>query len=445
MDEKKSVKFFIKTFGCQMNVDDSEETARLLRGLGMTEAAREDEADLIHVNTCSVRRKAEDKFFSYLGRQRERKLERPLVLGVSGCIPERTDLKARLPFVDYVTGSRRPADYLPELAGVLHEKFPGLNGAPAPEGPISPFAYHTVIRGCSNFCAYCVVPHVRGPEASLPPEEIFEGVRAKAAGGAKEITLLGQNVLAYGYDLEPKKHLLDIIRMIHELPGLVWIRFVTSHPAWVREEFLEGIAALPKVCGHFHVPFQSGDDEVLRRMNRGYTSAEYVATVEMIRTYYPKAGITADAIVGFPGETEAQFENTLRLVEEIRIDSIYSFKYSTREGTAAADGPDDVPEEEKKRRLAALNELQDGVSRGINEALIGKTLEVMVDGVREAGARFQGRTRTNKMTDFTAAAEFKAGDVVSVKITGATPHGLQGMAEYQQAAESGQQAGMVKD
>jgi len=425
MEKTGAPTFFIKTFGCQMNRDDSREMALLLHGLGFIETDSPAGADLVHVNTCCVRQKAEDKFFSFLGEQRQAKEEtgRPAI-GVSGCIPERADLAGTHPFVDYVIGSRHPSDYLPGLAESLQRLFPELENLPATASPVSPFSYHTVIRGCTNFCAYCVVPAVRGPEASLEPANVIADVRAKVEAGAKEVTLLGQNVLAYGYDLEPKKHLIDIIEGIHDIPGLEWIRFVTSHPAWVGEDFLRRLSWLPRVCEHFHVPFQSGDDTVLDRMNRGYTAARYVEVMDMIRSYFPCAGITADAIVGFPGETTEQFGNTLRLIERVRPDNIYSFMYSVRPGTAAADWDDDVPLDEKKRRLAELNDLEDVISRDINESLIGETVEVMVE--RCSGGRCHGRTRTNKLTDFAAGGSHVPGGVAIVRVTGATPHGIQG-------------------
>lgn len=411
-----------------MNRDDSAEMARLLRGLGMAPASSDSEADLVHINTCCVRQKAEDKFFSYLGVQRYRKRDTGApVIGVSGCIPGKQDIRAGYKFVDYVVGAKHPQVYAAELAELLRERFPALGASDAPPPGSPPSAFHTVIRGCSNFCTYCVVPYVRGPEISEPPEKLRDEIAAKADAGAREITLLGQNVLAYGYDLEPRRSLLDVIEPIHDLPGLDRIRFVTSHPAWVKEDFLAGISGMNKVCEHFHVPFQSGDDDVLRRMNRGYDSAYYIEMIDMIRSYFPGAGITADAIVGFPGETRRNFDNTLKLIDRVRADNIYSFMYSPRPLSEARHRDDDVPDAEKKRRLAELNELEDRISRGINEALIGGGVEVMIESKTQGRQnRYHGRTRTSKLADLECGRGLCPGDVVTMRVTGATPHGIQG-------------------
>jgi tRNA-2-methylthio-N6-dimethylallyladenosine synthase len=419
-------RFFIKTFGCQMNVDDSSGLARMLRGFGLEEAADAAGADLVHINTCSVRKKAEEKFFSFLGAQKKRKLRegRP-VLGVSGCAASLHDLKSGHPELDYVIGARDPREYASGIERVVSEKFPDLPSAPARSFHSAVFAYQTVVRGCSNYCAYCVVPYARGREESIAPDEIARQVKTKIEEGAKEITLLGQNALAYGEDLDPRKSLIDAIRVVHDLPGLARLRFVTSHPRWVKADFLRALAGLPKVCENFHVPFQSGDDAVLGLMNRGYTSGEYRDKIAMIRELVPGASVSADCIVGFPRETGECFENTVKLVRDVRPDQLYAFKYSAREGTRAAAWEDDVPNSEKEARLARLLDLHEQISREINESLKGTSKEVMVAEV-VAPRRYRGRTRTNKITDFTAAGELTIGDVVNVAITGATPHALRG-------------------
>lgn len=409
-----------------MNVDDSNELARLLRGLGLVETNDIDEADVVHINTCSVRRKAEDKFFSFLGTQRIRKQSKPaLVIGAGGCTAELRDLRAGHAELDYVIGARDPNEYFQNVERILASKFPELPIGDTAAARRSASVFQTVMRGCSNYCSYCVVPYARGHEESLPPEEIARRARIKAGEGAREITLLGQNILAYGEDLRPKKSLLDVFGAVHDLEGLIRLRFVTSHPRWVKEEFLRALSDFPKVCEQFHVPFQSGDDEILKRMNRGYTSSEYRDKIGMIRECVPGAAVSADSIVGFPGETEEQFENTMRLVEEVRPDQLYAFKYSAREGTRAAGWEDGVPREIKEQRLGRLLDLHEKISREINESLIGKTQEVMVNEEVEAG-RYRGRTRTNKITDFRTGWKLKAGDVVTVRITGATPHALRG-------------------
>ena len=270
-----------------------------------------------------------------------------------------------------------------------------------------------------------MVPRARGPESSVPPEIAVREAEVRIAEGAREIILLGQDVLAYGEDLTPRLHLLDVLRAVHALPGLRRLRFVTSHPRRIDEDFLRGLAELPKVCEHFHIPFQSGDDEILKRMNRGYTRAEYMSKIELIRQYFPDAAITADVIVGFPGETDEQFDNTARLVEAIRPDQLYAFKYSTRPGTPAAEWEDDIPRALKEARLARLIDMENAISRELNRSLIGSEQEVMVTVKIESG-RYKGRTRTNKITDFRTDRELGPGDVATVKISGATPHALQG-------------------
>lgn len=430
MEEFHPPKFFIKTFGCQMNMDDSAELSRLLREFGLEETRDIDEADLIHINTCSVRQKAEEKFFSFLGLEKIRKQKKKdIMIGVGGCTAELIDLRAGRPEIDYVIGSRHPAEYSEIIMRAIESRFPGFAAARCGAhpsrfaGPAS--AFQTIIRGCTNCCTYCVVPRARGPEKSVPPETVARAAETRIAEGTREIILLGQDVLAYGEDLEPRRHLLDALHAVHALDGLKRLRFVTSHPRRVSDDFLRGLAELPKVCEHFHIPFQSGDDTILHKMNRGYTSAAYISKIELIRKYFPGAGITADVIVGFPGETEAQFGNTMKLIGEIRPDQLYAFKYSTRAGTPAAEWEDDVPRETKEERLARLLELEDGISRAINRNLIGAEQEVMV--YENAGeGRYRGRTRTNKITDFRSGRRLEPGDIAAVKITGATPHALQG-------------------
>jgi tRNA-2-methylthio-N6-dimethylallyladenosine synthase len=431
MTETGPPKFFIKTFGCQMNMDDSAALARMLRSMGMAEAATAEEASLVHVNSCSVRRKAEEKMLSFLGVLRNRKKTggSPVIFGVGGCSTELADVRAEILDADYITGAGRPQDYEAIIRNVVSERFPDLAEGAGPFQRGLTSAFQTVVRGCSNFCSYCVVPYARGPESSLSPEQVREEAAIKAEEGAREIILLGQNVLAYGLDLYPKRSLLDAIAAIHDLPGVRRVRFVTSHPKWVTKEFLSGLASLPKACGHFHTPFQSGDDEILRRMKRGYDTAYYIETLEMIRDFSPGCGISADAIVGYPGETEEQFERTLQLVARARVDQLYAFKYSPRPGTSAAERADDVPLEAKKSRLARLLDLQENISREINESLVGEIAETMV--FESLGTeRRRGRTRENRIVDFTIRDGVKAepGDELRARITGASPHALKGEA-----------------
>lgn len=413
-----------------MNKADATLLHEHFAGMGLRSAATEAEADVVHILTCCVRQKAEDKFFSYLGTLARMKARRPgMVVGVGGCIPALRDVRESAAAVDYTMPSGDPEAYIASLRDALDER--GIAIAPAALSAghgVSEFC--TVMRGCTNHCSYCVVPRVRGPERSRDPVDVRKEVDARANAGVKEIILLGQNVLAYGADFQTKKTLADLLRVVHTIDGILRIRFVTSHPAWVTEDFLDAMTKLPKVCEHFHVPFQSGDDEILRRMNRKYTAEEYLRVVSNIRKYFPHAGITADAIVGFPGETEAQFENTLRLIRDAQVDSIFSFKYSVRPDTNAARHEDDVPVEEKKERLRRLNALQRGIALKRNQALVGNTQEVMVEEtLGKDVVKYRGRTRANKVAEFAAGRELGIGDVVRVKVLRATAYALQGELE----------------
>lgn len=447
--------FFIKTFGCQMNKFDSAEFERFFLSLGMTEAARAEDASLVHVNTCCVRQKAEDKFFSMLGELRELKENSPgMIIGVSGCIPEVRDILKGHKYVDYAAGSRAPSRYFDEIKQLISNRpAPGariakrenLQASAAEDiaeedaadigeefpvrSPVSDVsAYLTVIRGCSNMCAYCVVPRARGPEVSRPVAKIVEDAKRLIGAGAKEIILLGQNALAYGLDLSPKLSLLDAIEAVHGLPGLKRLRFVTSHPRWVNEEFLTGLKAFPLVCEHFHVPPQSGDDDILRVMGRGYTADDYAQKVAMIREHFPAAGITADLIVGFPGETDEQFENTLSMMRRVVVSAAFTFMYSPRPNTAALRMGDDVPAQKKAERLQRLNALHREISLRLNKALIESSLEVMVDAEVSEG-RYKGRTRCNRIADFASDARLAPGDLLRVVVTSATPYALIGKAK----------------
>ncbi|MEW6200597.1 MAG: tRNA (N6-isopentenyl adenosine(37)-C2)-methylthiotransferase MiaB [bacterium] len=443
---KNDLRFYIKTFGCQMNRADTDVLCAVFADAGMTPAASPDEADLVHIHTCCVRQKAEDKFYSYLGEMRHLKERKPsFILGVGGCIPERTEINRSHPFIDYIIGARNPIDYTDIINSALirFNLCSSVVQSVNSQFAIRNSQFITVIRGCANYCSYCIVPYVRGGEMSRTPQEIYDEAAALTGNGCREVTLLGQNILAYGEDSEPRRSLIDVIERIHEIEGLRRIRFVTSHPKWVSEDFLARLKNYPKVCEHFHVPCQAGDDEILRRMNRRYTAQEYENTICMIRSHFPDCSITADVIVGFPGETDEQFQNTLRLLERLRVDSAYTFKYSVRTGTAAARMPDSVPLHVKKDRLRILNELQDCISLEINKTLIGTVQEVMVESsdprpktsiapalrTPHSALRthnYLGRTRTNKVTDFASNRSLTSGEIVHVIVKSATPHALVG-------------------
>mgnify|MGYP000050080956 CR=1 FL=1 len=419
------MRYHIWTEGCQMNEADSAKLAAGLARLGYQEASRPEEADLAVVNTCVVRQKAEDRAISYLGYLRHLKERKNpgLRIAVMGCLvgPKVDELKARLPFVDIWA---RPQDF----DAILRELVPesDLGGEFWPETfpePRGPTAYVPVIHGCDKFCTYCIVPYRRGRERSRPIADVQREVRYLCSRGVREVTLLGQTVEAYGHDLPDRPDLGDLMAAIHDTPGLERIRFLTSYPRDMTERIVRRVAELPKVCEYFNIPVQSGDDAVLARMRRGYTVAEYLEKIDLIRGLVPGAAITTDVIVGFCGETEEEFQHTLDLLARVRFDKVHVAAYSPRPGTIAwRRMEDDVPHHEKMRRLRAVEELQENIARQLNEALVGTVQEVLVEG--ERGGKLYGRTRTNKLVHFPGQAQ--PGQMVSVRIERASPWSLQG-------------------
>jgi len=419
------MRYHIWTEGCQMNEADSAKLAAGLARLGYQEASRPEEADLAVVNTCVVRQKAEDRAISYLGYLRHLKERKNpgLRIAVMGCLvgPKVDELKARLPFVDIWA---RPQDF----DAILRELVPesDLGGEFWPETfpePKDPTAYVPVIHGCDKFCTYCIVPYRRGRERSRPIADVQREVRYLCSRGVREVTLLGQTVEAYGHDLPDRPDLGDLMAAIHDTPGLERIRFLTSYPRDMTERIVRRVAELPKVCEYFNIPVQSGDDAVLARMRRGYTVAEYLEKIDLIRGLVPGAAITTDVIVGFCGETEEEFQHTLDLLARVRFDKVHVAAYSPRPGTIAwRRMEDDVPHHEKMRRLRAVEELQENIARQLNEALVGTVQEVLVEG--ERGGKLYGRTRTNKLVHFPGQAQ--PGQMVSVRIERASPWSLQG-------------------
>ncbi len=432
--------FYIHTFGCQMNAHDAEALAGLLERSGLQSVSKHTEADVVLIETCSVRQHAEDKVWSLLGRLAQRKEHYPdMLIGVIGCMAEkdRGEVIRRAPCVDFVVGPAR----LDEIPGLLAERVadaPVLSGhgremdlpsAGAQRGAHPWSAYLAVSRGCSNACAYCIVPTVRGPEQSRPAGAIVEEARQLVEQGAVEITLLGQNVDAYGKDLSPGRTLAGLVREVGELEsaGLRRLRFVTSHPRDIGDELLRAMAETPVVCRFLHMPAQSGSDRVLRAMRRGYDSARYADIAAAAREIVPGVEIASDFIVGFPGETEEDFEATLELVEDMQFQRIFGFRYSPRPGTYAAQHmEDDVPLSTKKERLNRLFAVQTEIGKRLNAALVGKTLDVLVEGPSPRDpARLAGRTRTWRIVTF-PIDEAEPGDIVNVKITAATALSLLG-------------------
>jgi len=367
-------RYHITTFGCQMNKADSERMAGILEEMGFQWTELPEQADLVLYNTCTIRDNAEQKVYSYLGRQAKRKHEQPnLTLVVAGCVAQQEgeSLLRRVPELDLVMGPQ----HANRLRDLLEQVFAGNQVVATEEAHIyeditkprrdsQVTAWVNVIYGCNERCTYCVVPNVRGVEQSRRPEAIRADLEALGQQGYKEVTLLGQNIDAYGRDLPgatPEgRHLYtltDLLYFLHDVPGIDRIRFATSHPRYFTERLIRACAELPKLCEHFHIPFQSGDSELLKAMSRGYSRERYLRIIETLRGYMPDASISADAIVGFPGETEQQFENTLSLVEQVGFDLVNTAAYSPRPGTPAALWPNQLSEEVKADRLQRLNHL----------------------------------------------------------------------------------------
>lgn len=435
-------RYHIVTFGCQMNRADSERMAGILEDLGWEATDDEDQADLILYNTCTIRENAEQKVYSYLGRQAKRKHRNPgLTLVVAGCVAQQEGerLLRRVPELDAVMGpqyANRLGDILAQVEQgqqvVATEAIDIVEDVTKPRRDSRVTAWVNVIYGCNEHCTYCVVPRVRGREQSRQPEAIKQEIIGLAEQGYKEITLLGQNIDAYGRDLGTRPDgryrvtLTDLLYLIHDVPGIERIRFVTSHPRYFTERLIQACAELPKVCEHFHIPFQSGDNEVLRRMQRGYTRERYCQIIDKIRHYLPDAAISADAIVGFPGETEAQFARTLDLVAQIGFDQVNTAAYSPRPGTPAATWDGQIPEEVKQERLQRLNHLVAQVAAQRSQRYQGRVEEILIEGVNPKDAtQGMGRTRTNRLTF--VAGETQLGRLVPVRITETRAFSLTGV------------------
>ena len=442
--------YWITTFGCQMNKADSERMAGILESMGYSAGSGEDQADLVLYNTCTIRDNAEQKVYSYLGRQARRKRDNPaLTLVVAGCVAQQEgeSLLRRVPELDLVMGPQH-ANRLDTLlsqveAGqqvVATDDHHILEDITTARRDSSLCAWVNVIYGCNERCTYCVVPSVRGQEQSRLPQAIRLEMEGLAASGYKEITLLGQNIDAYGRDLpgitpegRRQNPLTDLLHHVHDVEGIERIRFATSHPRYFTERLIEACAELPKVCEHFHVPFQSGDDELLKAMARGYTTARYRRIVEQIRNLMPDAAISADAIVGFPGETDAQFRRTLELVDEIGFDLLNTAAYSPRPNTPAADWPDQVEEHVKVERLKELNALVERKAKACSQRYLGRVEEVLAEGINpKDDTQLMGRTRTNRLTFFPAGSH-RVGDTVPVRIEQVRAFSLSGSAQAQPA------------
>ncbi len=434
-------KLYIQTNGCQMNEYDSARMADVLReSHGLELVARAEEADVLLLNTCSIREKAQEKVFSALGRWRPLKQQRPdLVIGVGGCVAsqEGEALRERAPFVDLVFGPqtlhRLPA-MLRELAAgqgprvdvsfPAIEKFDSLP-APRAEGPT---AFVSVMEGCSKFCTYCVVPYTRGAEVSRPFDDVIAEVAALAGQGVREVNLLGQNVNAYR-GLQHDGEVADLallIRYLAAIEGIDRIRYTTSHPVEFSDALIEVYGEVPELVDHLHLPVQSGSDAILAAMKRGHTAAQYQDKIRRLRAVRPNISISSDFIVGFPGETDADFAATLALIEEIGFDASFSFIYSRRPGTPAGDYPDETPHPVKQERLMRLQARLANQAQAISRRMVGTLERLLVEGpARKDPRELAGRTENNRVVNFAGPAEL-IGQFAEVRITQALPNSLRG-------------------
>lgn len=434
----------VQTWGCQMNEDDSLQMASLLEQMGYQETSDESEADIILLNTCSVRAKPEQKVLSKLGELRILKEEnRGLIVGVCGCMAQREGnaLLKRSPVIDFVLGTASIPE-IPTLIKQIREGYRRLVAVDLPgRGESSDLStgkrmiaktaslksFIPVMYGCNNFCAYCVVPYARGPERSRTPEEIVEEITELVAGGCREVTLVGQNVNSYGQTLaDGSTDFPRLLELVNDIVGLERIRFTTSHPKDLSDRLIEAIAELPKVCEHLHLPMQAGDDHTLQAMGRRYTVDHYRGLVEKLRSRVPGISLTTDVMVGFPGETEEQFANTLATVESIRFDGAFMFAFNSRPGTAAALMQDPIDGATKRRRLNTLISAQAAISIEEEEAAVGKLFEILVEGPSAKDAkRMTGYTRTNRTVNFVGEG-YLPGDLLTVRAVMAHPWGFTG-------------------
>jgi len=429
---------YIKTYGCQMNEYDSEVMAGLLKEEGYHLIDNPEGADIILLNSCYVREKVKHKVYSRLGELGKLKEKNPhLILGLCGCLVQREpeEIIQRMPFLDFLLG---PFSFhkLPEVINNVRENHKMIvdveksnNGLPEglPKLRKRKFsAFVPVMRGCNNFCSYCNVPYVRGREKSRAPEDILKEIDELSSHGYKEVTLLGQNVNSYGKDLKEKIDFADILSLINQIEGIKRIRFTTSHPKDLNSKLIRSMDSLDKVCEHLHLPLQSGSDKILQQMRRGYTRSMYRDLVNEVRRVVPEISLTTDIIVGFPGEEERDFQDTLDLVKEVRFDGAFTFLYSRLKGTKAARLEHQIPEEVKKERLRRLIKIQQKITRENNKALVGKELIVLVEGLSKKDEReLQGRTRRNKIVVFKGERNL-TGKFIRVNITEAGCWALRG-------------------
>jgi tRNA-2-methylthio-N6-dimethylallyladenosine synthase len=425
--------YHVTTFGCQMNEHDSERMKGMLESLGYREAEVRAQADLILFNTCSIREKADDRFIAHLSEARRAKLERPdVVVGVGGCWAQsvKDAVFERFPFVDVAFGPgqvHKLAEFLTSdsLTAQGYFEFESFTGR-LPDKRAREFqAWLQISVGCNCRCAYCIVPSTRGREASRPVDELVGEARRMASEGVREITLLGQNVNSYGRDLRPRARFSELLAGIDAVSGVERIRYTSPHPKDMCEDVVRAHAELPAVCEHIHLPLQSGSSRILKAMRRTYDRGRYLDRVALIREHLPDCALTTDIIVGFPGETDADFDETLEVVDEVGYDGAFTFVFSPRRGTEAAEMPGAVARELQRERMGRLVEAVQRRAHERAQRFVGRTLDVLVEGPSRNGRdRLRGRTRHNKVVNF--AGEARPGDIVAVRVASATSQTLAG-------------------
>jgi len=431
----RQFRYFIRTFGCQMNESDSEKVAGLLGLAGAVRAERPEDADLIVVNTCAVREKSEEKLFSYLGRLARIKEKKPVRIAVVGCVAQirGRELLEKRTAVDYVLGPDNAAELLALVREEDARKYVSTSWKKEwheippdlihHDSPVS--AYLTVMEGCDNFCTYCIVPYARGREKYRPLTSIVGEAGDLARKGFLEIQLLGQNVNSYR-DPDSGRSFSNLLKEVAAVAGLEWIRFITSHPKNFRPELAETMAAHKTICRQLHLPLQSGSNAVLKRMNRGYSREDYLDIVSLLRRLMPEISLSTDIIVGFPGESEKDFEETLEVLREVRFANIFSFRYSPRPSTAAAQLEDTVLKKEKQRRLEEVQRLQKNIQLESHGRQVGRTMRVLCLGRgRKTPHLFSGRNEGHQVVNFRAGEDCSA-RFVDVRITGFGPYSLHG-------------------
>jgi tRNA-2-methylthio-N6-dimethylallyladenosine synthase len=429
------MRYHVTTFGCQMNEHDSERMKGMLDSLGYEECETRDQADLILFNTCSIRESADNRLIAHLGEAKRLKTEQPeRVVGVGGCWAQsvKDEVFERFPFVDVAFGPgqiHKLAEFLTSdsITAQGFFEFEDVSGHLPAKREREFQAWVQISQGCNCVCAYCIVPSTRGREVSRAPDEIVDEISALASEGVREVTLLGQNVNSYGRDLPKERRVpfSQLLALVDSVDGIERIRYTSPHPKDMREDVIRAHAELPALCEHIHLPLQSGSSGVLKAMKRTYNRKRYLDRVALIREHLPDAALTTDIIVGFPGETDTDFEETLEVVEEVGYDGAFTFVFSPRRGTAAADLPHHVPYAVKRERMQRLVEVVQRRARERAERFVGRSMEVLVEGPsRTDPARLRGRIRHNKTVNFDGTAA--PGELVDVEITGATSTTLAG-------------------